>query len=55
MGKHKHFKFIGFLNISGEAKIHAIPKIWEKRIYIAQKSMGKQRFPKFFTILLILS
>ena len=30
MGKHKHFKFMGFLNISGEAEIHTIPKIWEK-------------------------
>ena len=30
MGKHKHFKFMGFLNILGEAEVHAIPKIWEK-------------------------
>ena len=30
MGKHKHFKFMGFLNISGVAKIHTIPKIWVK-------------------------
>ena len=30
MGKHKHLKFMGFLNVSGEAEIHKIPKIWEK-------------------------
>ena len=26
----KNSKFMGFLNISGEAEIHAIPKTWEK-------------------------
>ena len=30
MGKHKHFKFMGFSNISGEEEIHKIPKTWEK-------------------------
>ena len=30
MGKHKHFKFMVFLNISDEAEIHAIPKTWGK-------------------------
>ena len=30
MGKHKHFKFMVFLNISDEAEIHTIPKTWEK-------------------------
>ena len=30
MGKHNYFKFMGFLNISGEAEIHRIPKTWEK-------------------------
>ena len=30
MGKHKHFQFMGFLNFSGEAEIHTIPKTWEK-------------------------
>ena len=30
MGKHKYFKFMGFLNISGEVEIHTILKIWEK-------------------------
>ena len=29
-GKHKHFKFMGFLNISGQAEIHKIRKIQEK-------------------------
>ena len=27
--KNKYFKFMGFLNISGEAEIHMIPKTWE--------------------------
>ena len=50
MGKHKRFRFIGFLNILGEAEIHASPKIWEKWIYIVQEKYGKtQRFPIFFT------
>ena len=30
MEKHNHFKFMGFLNILGEAGIRKIPKIWEK-------------------------
>ena len=33
MGKvweNKHFKFMGFLNISSEAEIHTIPKTLEK-------------------------
>ena len=29
MGKHKHFKFMGFLNILGEVEIHTIPNICE--------------------------
>ena len=41
MGKHKHFKFMGFLNISGEAEIHTIPKTWEKWIPIVQEKHGK--------------
>ena len=28
--KHKHFKFMGFLNISDKAEIHTIPGTWEK-------------------------
>ena len=34
MGKHKYFKFMGLLNILGEAETHSIPKIWEKWIPI---------------------
>ena len=49
MEKHKHFKFMGFLNISGEAEVHTIAKIWEKLIYIVQEKYGKtQRFPIVF-------
>ena len=29
MGKHKHFKLMGFLIILGEAEIDTIPKTWE--------------------------
>ena len=29
MAKHKHFKFVGFLNIWGEAEIHTTPKTWK--------------------------
>ena len=43
MGKHKHFKFMGFLNILGEAEIHAIPKTWEKQIHIIQEKYGKKQ------------
>ena len=36
---------MGFLNISGE-EIHAIPKIWERWIYIVQEKYRKtHRFP----------
>ena len=41
MGKHKHFKFTGFLNISGEAETHAIPKTWVKWISIVREKYGK--------------
>ena len=41
MGKYKHLKFMGFLNISGEAEIHKIPKIWEKLIYLVREKYGK--------------
>ena len=48
MGKHNHFKFIGFSNISGEAEIHTVTKIWGQWIYIVQEKMGKHRdFPYF--------
>ena len=40
--KHKHFKFTGFLNISGYAEIHKIPKIWEKWIPIIREGYGKK-------------
>ena len=46
MGKQKHFKFTGFLKISGEAEIHAILKIWGKWISIVRGKYGKtQDFP----------
>ena len=41
MGKHKHFKFMGFLNISGEAEINTIPKTWGTWISIVQEKYGK--------------
>ena len=41
MGKHKHFKFMGFLNISSEVEIHKIPKIWERCIYLVREKYGK--------------
>ena len=28
--KNKHSKVTVFLNISGEAEIHTVPKIWQK-------------------------
>ena len=52
MVKYSYFKFIGFLNISCEAQIHSIPKIWENWIYLVWEKYGKtQRFPIFFAIL----
>ena len=30
MAKEKHSKIKGFLNLSGEAEIHAIPKAWDE-------------------------
>ena len=46
MGKQKHFKFMGFLYISGEAEIHTIPKTREKWIAIIRKKYGKKQYPK---------
>ena len=43
MGKHKHFKFMGFLNILDEAEIHTIPKIWDKWIPIIREKYGKKQ------------
>ena len=49
MGKHKHFKFMGSLNISGEGEILTIPKILEKQIFVVREKYGKtQRFPIVF-------
>ena len=42
MGKHKHFKFMGFLNISYEAEIHRIPRTREKWIPIIRENYGKK-------------
>ena len=42
MGKHKHFKFMGFLNSSDEAEIHTIPRIWEKWIPVIREKYGKR-------------
>ena len=41
MGKHKHFKFMGFLNILGKAEIHTVPKTWGKWISIVREKCGK--------------
>ena len=43
MGKHKHFRFMGFLNFSDEAEIHTIPKTWEKWIPIIREKYGKKQ------------
>ena len=42
MGKHKHFKFMGFLKILDEAEIHTTPKTWEKVILIIREKYGKK-------------
>ena len=42
MGKQKHFKFMGFLNISYKAEIHTIPRTWEKLILIIREKYGKK-------------
>ena len=51
-GKHKHFKFMGFLKIFDEAEIHTIPKTWEKWILIIREKHGKKtnisKFVKYF-------
>ena len=41
MGKYKHFKFMGFFNISYEAEIHLVPKALEKWISIVREEYGK--------------
>ena len=48
MGKHKHFKFMGFLKILDETEIHTIHKTWEKWILIIREKYGKKKnIPKF--------
>ena len=55
MGKHKHLKVKGFLNVSYEAEIHAVPITWEKWISIVREKHGKTQtfqiygFLKYFT------
>ena len=44
MGKHKHFKVKGFLNFRLEAKIHAVPKIWEIWISMVQENQKHFNF-----------
>ena len=53
MGKHKHFKFMGFLKILDEAEIHTIPKTREKWILINTEKVWekKQTFQSFSNIL----
>ena len=48
MGKHKHFKFMGFLKLLDETEIHTIHKTWEKWILIIREKYGKKtNIPKF--------
>ena len=42
MGKHKYFKFMGFLKILDEAEIHTIPKTREKSIPIIREKYEKK-------------
>ena len=47
MEKRKHFKFMGFLNISDGAEIHTISRTWEKWIsIIREKYVKKTNIPK---------
>ena len=49
MKKHKHFKFMGFLNILDEAEIYTIPRTWEKWISIIREKYGKKaNIPKWW-------
>ena len=43
MGRNKHFKFMNFLNILGEAEIHGFPKTWVKWISKVRNNYGKTR------------
>ena len=51
--KNKHSKVTDLLKISGEAEIHAIPKIWEKWILVWEMYGKTQRFSIFFATLQI--
>ena len=42
MGKHKHSKVKGFLNISYKVELHANLEAWDKRISIAREKYGKK-------------
>ena len=47
MEKHKHFKFMSFLNILDEAEIHTIHRTWEKWISIMwEKYEKKNKYSK---------
>ena len=51
IGKHKYSKGMGFLHISREKEIHAIPKRWDDLIPVSQKKYGKsQTFPRFCSL-----
>ena len=41
MGKHKHFKLMDFLNISGETEFQRISKTHGKWISIVREKYGK--------------
>ena len=41
MGKHKHLKVKGFLNVLYEVEIHAVPITREKWISIVREKHGK--------------
>ena len=48
MGKHKHSKVKGFLQILHEAEIYAIPKTWDEWTSIVwQKYVKKQTFQNY--------
>ena len=48
MGKHKHFKAMGFLHTSCLALIHAISKTWDERIsMLREKYEKKQTFQSY--------
>ena len=54
MGKHKHFKVKGFLNVWLEAEIYAFQKIWENGFPWYKRSMGKHKHFKFMGFVNIL-